>query len=184
MSISSFIKENRVLAAGLVLPLLLIALLAFAKTLPEKMIDPPKSKLVYFSRGWAPKGRINFSVNAEGKLVAAYTAPKNLVYVYNPTKNLVEEYPVTLNDKDEPVMPEALTSLLLSSKQPSADGYTFEPYHYRSHSMITEIFSTHSYNQSGVISKDERIISLPQPKTYMGSLEFLGWETSTTAGGQ
>lgn len=189
MSILSFIKENRVLAAGLVLPLILVGLLAVAKTLPERMIDPPKAKLVYFSRNWSPKGQINLSVNEQGKFVAKFDAnkdykpnnsdiaPKDLVYLFDPQKNIVTEYPIELNDKNEPVVPEVLQSISLSNQQPSADGYTFEAYHYRSHSLLTEMFAYHSYDSgNGVITKNSRVIPLPYPKTYLGGFEFLGWE--------
>jgi hypothetical protein len=189
MSVSGFIKENRVLVAGLVLPLLLIGILAFAKTLPATMIDPPTHKVAYYSAGWSPKGQLTLKIDDAGHLQSAFkatenykantndTAPKATLYIYDPKTNTTQDTQLTLGDKDALPSLEKFSGLKFSNQQTSPDGYIFESYHYRNHSLITEIFSYHSYNNGPVLSKNNRIVKLPLPNPYTGNTEFLGWLT-------
>lgn len=188
MTVSSFIKENRVLVAGLVLPLLLIGILAIAKTIPASMVPLPEHKVMYYSQGWSGKGQIAIKVDTEGKVSAVFnpaahyqpaandTNPTTMIYLYDPKTNTVEDTSVTL-DKDGKVTPlEKFKDITLSTQQIAPDGYEFQSYRYRNHSLITDIFSYRSYNSGPAIANKGRVISLPQPRTYYGTLEFLGWE--------
>jgi hypothetical protein len=187
MTVSSFIKENRVLVAGLVLPFILIALLAIAKTLPESMVPPPTQGVVYYSTGWSPKGQITPKVSEGGTITAGFNAnkgsnqnanntqPKTTVYIYTPDTNTTETIVITLDSKDQPTSLGKLTTLTLSTQQPSDDGYIFEPYHYQRHALLTDIFSYRSYDRGPVLSKDNRIFKLPKIVHYGSNTEFLGW---------
>lgn len=189
MSVSVFIKENRVLVAGLVLPLLLIAILAFAKTLPATMIAPPTYKVAYYSQNWAPKGQLTLKINDAGQIQAAFkhnenykpyaneNEPKATLYIYDPKTNTTTDTQLILGDNDKLPSLEKFSGLKFSSQQTSPDGYVFESYHYRNHSLITEIFSYRSNNNGPVLSKNNRIIKLPLPNPYTGNTEFLGWVT-------
>lgn len=189
MTVSSFIKENRVLVAGLVLPLLLIALLAFAKTIPASLVPLPEHKVMYVSQGWSGKGRIAIKVDDDGKINPVFNAtanyqpvgndqnPTTMIFVYDPKTNTVEDTSVTL-DKDGKVKElEKFKDIRLSTQAAASDGYIFEPYHYRgNNSLITDIFSYRSYSNSPVLSNKGRVINLPQAPHSYGSFEFVGWE--------
>lgn len=188
MTVSSFIKENRVLVAGLVLPLLLIAVLAVAKSLPASMIPIPEHKVMYYSPGWSNKGQIVAKVDPEGKLnlvfnetanykpIANETNPTSMIFVYDPKTNTAEETSVTL-DKDGKVTPlEKFKDIQLTTAPVASDGYTFEAYRYRGNSLITGIFSYRSYSTGPSLTNKGRTITLPKPSKYYGTVEFVGWE--------
>lgn len=192
MTVSSFIKENRVLVAGLVLPILLIGILAIAKTIPASMVPLAEHKVMYYSQGWNVKGQIAVKVDSEGKLQPVFNpsttanyklegndpSPITMIYLYDPKTNTSEETKVTL-DKNGKVIPlEKFKDITLSTDPVAPDGYIFEAYRYRNHSLITDIFSYRSYNSGPAITNKGRVISLPKPSIYYGSFEFLGWETS------
>ena len=190
MAVSSFIKENRVLVAGLVLPFLLIGLLALAKTIPASLIPLPEHKVMFYSQGWSGKGQIAIKINTEGKLNPVFNEtanykpvgndqnPTTVLYLYDPKTNTLEDTSVTLDKDGKVTALEKFKDIKLSSQTVAADGYVFEPYHYRNSSLITDIFSYRSYNSGPALTNKGRIVSIPRPRTYYGTLEFLGWETS------
>lgn len=193
MAVLGFIKENRVLVAGLVLPLLLIGVLALAKTLPAKMIDPPANKVAFYTSGWSQKGNLTLTVNATGHLAANFKAdknykpssgdqaPKTTLYIYDPKTNIVHDTELTLGTNDALPSLDKFSSLKLSTEKTSSDGYLFEPYHYRNHSLITDIFTYRASDNKPVLSKDGRFISIPMPQQSYGNYEFLGWITEGEA---
>lgn len=190
MTVSSFIKENRVLVAGLVLPFLLIGLLALAKTIPASLIPLPEHKVMFYSQGWSAKGQIAIKIDTEGKLNPVFNEtanykpvgndqnPTTVLYLYDPKTNTLEDTSVTLDKDGKVTALEKFKDIKLSSQTVAADGYVFEPYHYRNSSLITDIFSYRSYNSGPALTNKGRIVSIPRPRTYYGTLEFLGWETS------
>ena len=188
MTVLSFIKENRVLVAGLTLPLLLIGILALAKALPASMVDPPQQRLVYMTKSWSGNGQITVKVGDDGALSSSYEPskqpqygmaeqfPKTILFLYDPKTNTVEDTSLTL-DKDKKITSLGeLENIKLSKQITSADGYVFEPYASRRHSLITDIFSYRSYNGGPVLTKNGRIVNIPH-KNYYGQIEFLGWES-------
>jgi len=194
MTVLSFIKENRVLVAGLVLPLLLVGIFAIAKTIPASMIDPPQYKVIYFARGWGAKGQISFKVSEDGRPIAIFEAaqgyksypneqqPKSYLYIFDPKTNKVENIDVVLDKDDKPNLPESIANLHVSKEFTSPDGYMFEPYRNRNNSLIIDIFGYRSYDNNPVLINDGNVIQIPAPNSpYYGAFEFLGWVTEGTA---
>lgn len=188
MTVSSFIKENRVLVAGLVLPLLLIGILAVAKGIPASRIPLPAHKVMYYSAGWSSKGEIVAKVNSDGKLTAVFNAaphytpaandrnPTTIIFLYDPQTNSVDDTTVTLDEKGNVTALEKFKDLQLSDQSTAPDGYIFEPYRYRGYSLITDIFSYRYYQSGPTLTYNGRIITLPQPPLPYGTLKFIGWE--------
>ncbi len=187
MSVLSFIKENRVLVAGLVLPLLLIGVLAIAKSIPSSITEPPQHQVVYYSAGWSPKGQLTLKVDDTGHLVAEFkkndgykatpneTAPKTILYIYDPKTNIAHDTELTLGTDDALPSLDKFSNLTLSKEQTSSDGYIFEQYHYRNNSLITEIFAYHSSDNGPVLSKGGKLVKLPLPTQNYGNNQFVGW---------
>lgn len=188
MTVSSFIKENRVLVAGLVLPLLLIGVLAFAKNIPASSVPLPEHKVMYISKGWSRNGQINITVDDQGHLnpvfekseyaknLASDTAPKTIIFLYDPKDNKVEDETVTLDKDNKVTSLEKFKDIAITTSINSSDGYYFEAYRSHNYSLLTDIFSYHSYNNGPALRKEGRVIDIPQPQSYYGQLEFLGWE--------
>lgn len=192
MKLLSFIKENRVLVAGFTLPLLLVGLLAYAKTIPDRTVPNPQYKVAYMTQSWSSKGQIKTNIDTNGHLTFTYKEaenppayseePKTRIFIYNPATNTNDEIEIKLTEANGTLTvdqtPE-LAKMTFSSKTTAPDNYLFQPYYYRNHSLITDIFiNNHNYN-TPVLTKDSRIIRLPAPSTYYnGNIEFVGWITA------
>ncbi len=192
MKLSTFIKENRVLVAGITMPLLLVALLAYAKTLPAKNVPDPQYKVAYSDQDWSGLGNISFDIDQDGHLSATFrrnttpyqnsNPPKAKIYIYDFKTNSNKEFEVKISDDDAKKdivtlsMPE-LKEYAFSKETSAPDGYIFDSYYYRSHSsLITDIFMSSSHYYGPTIHKDARIIELPTTSNqYSGNLQFVGW---------
>ena len=184
MAVLNFIKENRVLVAGLVLPLLLIGVMAIVKNLPQSMSPPPEYKVLYYSTIWSAGDRIAFSLDENGKLISNvvanpnYKGPqdaKTVLYLYNPKTGVNESIDVTLDKDGKPTSFDKFSNLKLSSTQPAPDGYFFQSYYYRNYSLLTDIFAYRSYNGGPVLTKKGAMHQIPMPNPYYGNTEFVGW---------
>lgn len=188
MTAINFIKENRVLVAGLVLPLLLVAVFAIAKMLPASMVPPPTHKIVFYSAGWSNKGQINFKVDDVTHYPVANFAqnpnykagtndpdPTSIIYIYDPATNKVEQKTVALDKDGKPTAFDNFSKLKLSIEPVSPDGYVFESYHYRNSSLITDVFSYRSRDHGPALSKDGHLITIPFANPNYSSIQFLGW---------
>ncbi len=184
MTVFNFIKENRVLFAGLVLPLLLIGIMTIAKSFPASMSPPPEYKVLYYSTVWGSGDRISFKLDKNGKLTANVIAnptykgtqdAKTILYLYNPKTQFNESVEVTLDIDGKPTEFKKFSDLKLSNSQPSPDGYVFETYYHRDYSFLTDIFAYRSYNGGPVLTKRRTVHQVPMPNPYYGNPEFIGW---------
>jgi len=187
MTVSSFIKENRVLVAGLTLPLLLIGILAIAKSIPESMVPPPLHKVMYSSMGWSAKGQISIKLDTDGKLSAVFNPtanytpnvndkdPVTLVFLFDPKTNTTDQTSITLDKDGKPAAFEKFSNLTLTSQVFSDDGYQFTPYNYQNSSLITDIFAYRSRATGPALINKSHSFPVPQPQSYYGTLEFVGW---------
>lgn len=184
MSVLNFIKENRVLAAGLVLPLLLIGIMAIAKNLPTSIAPPPEFKVLYYSTVWGSGDRITFKLDEQEKLVSNIIAnptykgtqdAKTILYLYNPKTGFNESIEVTLDKDSKTTHFDKFSDLKFSSTQPAPDGYVFNSYYNRNYSLLTDIFAYRSYSGGPVLTKGGVVHQIPMPNPYYGSPEFIGW---------
>ncbi|MDD3021088.1 MAG: hypothetical protein PHX61_08970 [Alphaproteobacteria bacterium] len=195
MKLQTFIKENRILVAGITLPLLLVALLAYAKTLPAKNVPDPQYRAAYSDQVWSGMGNIDFDVDKDGRLGATFrknstpyqdaTPPKAKIYIYDFKTNSNMEFDIKISDEDAKkdiatISIPDLEHYAFSNDTAAPDGYVFEPYYYRRNSsLITDIFISNSRYYGPTIHKDARIIELPRtPNQYSGNLKFVGWVTN------
>ncbi len=183
MTVLNFIKENRVLVAGLVLPLLLIGMMAISKNIPSSQ-PLPQYKVVYSSFVWGSNERISFKVGDNGQLLGhiidnpnykGSQAAKSILYLYDPKTQLTESVDVTLDTNKQPTSFGKFSTLKLSKIQPSPDGYIFQSYYNRNYSLLTDIFAYRSYPNGPVLFKKGTIHQIPMPNPYYGSPEFIGW---------
>ncbi|MFA7276388.1 MAG: hypothetical protein WC043_06275 [Pseudobdellovibrionaceae bacterium] len=191
MSVLAFIKENRVLVAGLILPLLLVVVLAFAKTLPATLVDAPVYKVAFSSQNWSGQGQILLKIDDQGHLTASYQknegyvaqtniaspVPTTTLYVYDPTTSQIKNYDFSLGTDEKLPSVATFKDAKFSTQLISPDGYSFENYYYSHNSLITEIFMSRSSTQGPVLVKENRVIKLPLPNQYYGSFNFVGWIT-------
>ncbi|MDY0028886.1 MAG: hypothetical protein RBR86_02975 [Pseudobdellovibrionaceae bacterium] len=200
MKLSEIIKENRVLIAGLLMPLALIILFTYAKTIPDMTVPDPTYKAVYAAQTWGGLGQITFKVDDNGKVAASFTAtstpsgydklPTGHIFIYDPKTMTTDRKDIEISTdllKDAQDTPQTRTkdtnldvikNLTLSKSDTAPDGYRFETYHYRNRNLISDIFMSGSRNNGPALLKDNRVIRIDLPNnTYYYDLIFLGWVT-------
>lgn len=201
MSLLPILKQNRVFVAGILLPFLLIALMAIAKNVP--LADPPQYQAVFWVKGWSGHGNLSAKIKDDKHLEITYTrnknyvpspsyadpAPKATVYIYTPTpspematlKEITVDVSATDLTKDSAVLSvPQLDALAFTGESTSPDGYNFELYNYRRHSMITDIFGGY-HNNGPALIKMGRAVRIKLPTGYYnGTPEFIGWMSSSS----
>lgn len=183
MSIFNFIKENRVLVAGLVLPLLLIVFLAIARAIPATLSDPPQYKVMYYSQAYSGLGTFVPKIK-EGKLEIGFDKaiqkpanlnPNMIFYVYDPQTKAVKNTSVNYDDITKPETLKKFSSVKFSDQFISPDGYQFEAYRSRHYSLLTDIFGGGGYRSSPSLNKNGVYIDIPISTPWNGDPQFLGW---------
>lgn len=194
MALKNFIKENFVLAVGITLPVLLIALFFVASVLPRSMATPPQYEMVFSTLPYnnyqnKRSYTVNFAVKDNVLKARVYKNKKENANSYNPnpklwvydgkTKN-VREIPYdfeTVNDGEE-VIVDGLKNAKIDSAKKAPDGYEFENAGHRSGSLATEMFGG-NYNTTARVIKGAVAFKIPLEKRnrygIYGDMQFLGW---------
>lgn len=194
MPLMRILKENHVLVAGILLPLLLVGLLTLAKSFPFHVVPDPTFRAVYAINPYNGYGNFVYKVTDEGKLDVTFVSPKTSrqhgiptgnakgrIYVFTPATGALEDtsldVPTLKEDEEKLSIPlEKLSSLKLSGQVTAPDGYRYEDRGYSHSSFLTEVLSFHS--RSGpmqVVVKESRIIPIPKPTDFYGETVFIGW---------
>lgn len=182
MSFSTFIKENRVLIAGAVMPLLLVGLLGLTKIIPHYTVDPPLYKVLYTSSPWNnDSSEIRVVVNSRNQLDIDFSKGKKsyskaYVYLYDPKTNTVDTTEIFLADDNTAPALKKFQTLTLSTQQPAPDGYVWTDYRARDESIATWIFTNRAYQDGPFLLKNNNIIKIENTPTQLyTSYRFLGW---------
>jgi hypothetical protein len=182
------LKENIVLVAGILLPLLLAGVFWVSKTMSLAGIEPPGTQIVF----WAnyadnPENPWNVEVR-EGKLHVLYSGSKEKqnwgspqIYIYNPAENVSRPVVLPRLDRDDlaqtrDIVPDGLKDITLSTEQTSPDGYTFsrmdDVYNGYNRGVVTEIFGGGANRYSFFLKKGN--YNRPVPMSGYNS-QFVGW---------
>lgn len=185
----SFLKENIALAAGIALPLLLIALFLIAGRVTVTTVADPEYAVLfvtdYYPRNVNTPHRIDFD---DGKLVISYKEKEEKLpydsvpelYVFDFAKGTAEKLPIDMeNIVDGKVSDPDLDSLNkknLLRDSTSPDGYRFEYRHNSYNSgLFGELFGHGHYRDARyALTKDGRAVPVTGPKMYYNA-EFLAW---------
>lgn len=182
MSFSTFIKENRVLIAGAVMPLLLVGLLGLAKIIPHYTVAPPLYKALYTSSAWNNDlPAIRVVVNSKNQLDIDFrkgekSYSKAYVYLYDPKTNTVDTTEISLADDNTAPALKKFQTLTLSTQQPAPDGYVWTDYRPGSGSFATWIFTNGTSRDGPFLVKNNNVIKIGNfPTENYISYRFLGW---------
>lgn len=187
MSASSFIKKNKVLVAGIILPFLLIAALMLARLMT---FEPPQYKALFYVSKPNAKGAIKVTKNNDGKISAAFQpkdsedttiaynavgTPNVVLYLYDGKSGSLESTEVTL-DQNEQVTPlQKFQDLEILPSFISPDGYEFRsPYYSNRDSILIDFFGGYRYYEGPVLKKNNYVIEIVGVNDY-NSAVFLGW---------
>jgi len=198
MALKNFIKENFVLALGLSLPVLLVAVFLFASIVPKHFATPPQYKLLLSSHDFSGSRKSDYAVDyivKDGKLFAKLTPKKENDYssyyryllIYDGRTDSIKKIDIELPAADAYTQTTTLPvseaeGLVLDTSSKAPDGYAFTSGHGGSRGIATEIFGggyryNNAYIKKGMVSYK---LPVTQERYYYYNLEFLGWITDET----
>ncbi len=204
MSDKNFFKDNFVLIIGLALPVLLMVGFMVVASMPQKMGDPPKYDLIFWTSDYYynanNNGRpVNVSlVVKDGVLKAQYNKvpdPKYpntqwlKLYQFDAKTQTVRQlefgdpYDMDKIDPSREDTVEATKGMKLDTTLKSPDGFELTAENYRRYGLVNEIFGSwrNDYNmklRSGMTAVPLKTGN-PNDTFYNGSTNFLGWVTGT-----
>lgn len=187
MSAVSFIKGNKVLIAGVVLPLLLIVALMLARL---ATVHPPQYKALFYVSKSSAKGAIEVTTNSDGKISAVLhpkstmsvidnneaAAPSAVLYLYDGKSGSLESTEVMLDQNDQVTPLQKFQDLAVLPDAIAPDGYEFKPTYYTSRaSILIDIFGGRRYYDGPVLTKNNYVIEIAGVNEYYNRTKFLGW---------
>lgn len=191
MSLTRILKENHVLVAGILLPLLLVGLLGLAKSFPFHVVPDPTFRAVYAMNSYGGIQKFTYNVTDQGKLEISFLSPKHenaynygiptgRIFIFTPSTGQLEDTALavpTVKEGQEktPVDSEKFAKYKLSGQVTAPDGYMYENKGSPRSSLITDVLSFHGHGPLYTLTKDGRQISLPNPTNLYGELIFIGW---------
>ncbi len=183
----AFLKENFVLALGVSLPVILIAVFMIAQSM-TKLVDPPQYKAVFsLSHHNNNDATYRFEVK-DKKLVATYKKPdKNntynhntRLYIFDPVKDDVEEIILEAPDSAKEgkwvnVSLSTFKNIRLNPDKESPDGYIFEQYYRSNGNFFSGFFGYYSSRARYALSKQSRHVPIKGMRNPYGRDTFIGW---------
>ena len=184
------LRENPMIAASILLPLIVVVFFLLATALPKMFVDPPGYSLLFTVPDYTPRSpeiEIRYSVN-EGRLrVQAYnsdTSYRNTprLYLFDHEKRVTREIPFDLpvskdsfDNGDEIEVPELRDQQILTDYT-APDGYEIHGPGYRNDNLVTALFGGRRH-KSLTIHKSGAVFEIPHPGTnsYYYNVTFLGW---------
>lgn len=188
-------KENYVLIAGILLPIIMIFIFGLATFIPGFFVEAPKYDLL-FSLGYNDynKPKLVFNI-VQGKLKTQLVCDKycsasdmqnnTKLYIYDAKLKKSHEIQLSL-----PNIPSKEKSFTLEVSIPQVNNLKIDPaveapdgYVYNSGSdtsgLISDLFFRSSYNQPTIAKKGNNIEIMPNLKNFdYYNIKFIGWVLS------
>lgn len=187
------IKKNPALAAGILLPVILVVLFSIADLLPRFMVKPPAYDLLFSMKSYSAVGEYEYKFSVEdhhlkwqmrrlpgSKGNGGYNYH---VYWYEAASRTVHELPLETKKsigKSWVTLPlEEVAEWEISPELTAPDGYRLHN-DYKRTSDLGLLFFSGSQRSAIHIAKDSRIVSIYPPKRArdINTPEFIGWVLS------
>ena len=188
------IRQNPMIAAGILLPLIIVVFFLLATAIPRWFVAPPEYDFVFTVPEHNPNRRdIELTIDAVDNRLRARLFKKNdyyrgiaRLYVFEHETQDVREITINipgdveaLEDGAEIVIPEFADRSISTSRE-APDGYELlGPGYRRGGNLMTELFGGHRRYQLS-IHKSGAVIEIPDlgdQRNYYYSATFLGWVT-------
>ena len=188
------IRQNPMIAAGILLPLIIVVFFLLATAIPRWLVAPPEYDFVFTVPEHNPSRRdVELTIDVVDNRLRARLFKKNdyyrgiaRLYVFEHETQEVREISINipgqvevLEDGAEIDIPEFASRSISTSRQ-APDGYELlGPGYRRGGNLMTELFGGHRrYHMS--IHKSGAVVEIPDPgdhRNYYYSATFLGWVT-------
>jgi hypothetical protein len=187
MSVKRFIKENFALAAGIGLPVILVALFFVASVLPKMLSTPPQYEVVfsvnYSNYSDGPQDHTIKFVVKNGRVMAEVTASKHPVYqreklvAYDARADKLRPLDATFPKKPGLHAIPELKDMKLDTAFTAPDGYAYEDASYGGHGIASDIFTGGRYSRGPRLKKDSYgyKIDLRSNNVHYYNIQFIGW---------
>lgn len=180
-----FFKENFVLAIGITLPLILIAIFYIAGQTARISVEDPKYSAL-FATNYHPSNKdYPYSIFLDdGKITVNYRETKNphyqipKLFIFDHKTLLAEELPIDFHNVENgrvvsPTIDDLnLRKFIKGTKSP--DGYSFEYHHRSSGGLVTELFGYNRYRTYHALKNGPRAIPIKGTHNYYGA-SFIAW---------
>ena len=187
------IKNNLVLAVGILLPVVLVIVFFLAMVLPNRLVEPPRYDFLFTIDDYQQRGagniRVNFDVH-DGKLRGTLivddkqqgyqSLPRLFRYeaARRTAREIHFELPASTDEvpADRRLVMDETAGLTLDTRLTAPDGYEFRPQQYYGGGLFTELFVGHRHRNQPVLSRQgaNHRINLPTPYGYYNT-RFIGW---------
>lgn len=186
----NFIKQNLVLAIGLMLPLLLIVLFFVATVIPKAFGTPPQYEMLFSATQYDYQRTSEFTLNFNVKNRQLMVKPKKIedkninynqvrLFVYDGKAETTREIALDKSkfaDGVEMVLEET-KSFELDTSHVSPDGYALDGPSYGGGGMMMGMFGGGYHNSGYRIKKGGVAYKVPYYKgdAYYNQMQFIGW---------
>jgi len=189
-----YMRQNPMIAAGILLPLVIVVFFVLATAIPKWMVEPPGHDFVFTvpdNRGSKPAIELRFDV-VDDRLRArlfktdlTYRSVQSLYLFDHETLDVREITidipgdPETFEDGDEIDLAD-VANRPISTARKAPDGYEIRQPRYRNDNLMTVLFGSNRRNRLS-IHKSGAVIDIPHPGNnayyYYYNVNFLGWLT-------
>ncbi len=188
------IRQNPMIAAGILLPLIIVVFFLLATAIPTWLVAPPEYDFVFTVPEHNPNRRdVELTIDVVDNRLRARLFKKNdyyrgiaSLYVFDHETQDVREISInipgnvdTLEDGAEIDVPEFVNRPISTGRQ-APDGYeVLGPGYRRGGNLMTELFGGHRRYQLS-IHKSGAVVEIPNlddHSNYYYSATFLGWVT-------
>jgi hypothetical protein len=186
-------RQNPMIAAGILLPLVIVVFFVLATAIPKWLVDPPAHDFLFTvpeNRSSSPEIELRFDVANNRlrvrlfKTKAVYGTVPRLYLFDHETLNVREilidlpNDPEAFENGDEIDVAE-FVHRQISAERKAPDGYEIRQPRYRNDNLMTALFGS-SRRYRLAIHKSGAVIDVPHPDNnayYYYNVNFLGWLT-------
>lgn len=184
------LRENPMIAASILLPLVIVVFFLLATAIPKWFVDPPGYSFLFTVPDYShrsPEIDIRFDVANKRLRVRAYKTNVSYrntprLYLYDHEKLAAREISIDLpatkdsfEDGDEIVVAELANRTILTERT-APDGYEVRGPEYRNGNLVTALFGSSRHKRLAV-QKAGAVFEVPHPSagSYYYNSYFLGW---------
>lgn len=189
-----YLRQNPMIAAGILLPLVIVVFFVFATAIPKWLVDPPAYDFLFTvadNRSTNPKIEVRFDVVNDRLRVRLFKTKVDyptVATLYRFDHETLDSREISIdlpNDTEsfedgEEVELSAFADRPISTGRKAPDGYEISEPRYRDGNLMTALFGSNRRNRLS-IHNSGAVIDVPQPSNnayyYYYNVNFLGWLT-------
>lgn len=189
-----YMRQNPMIAAGILLPLVIVVFFVFATAIPKFLVEPPAHDFLFTvpeNRGSKPAIELRFDVvdnRLRVRLFKTNLAYRSVARLYLFDHETLDVREITIDVPNDPETFEEADEIdvaefakrPISTERKAPDGYEIRQPRYRNGNLMTALFGGNRRNRLS-IHKSGAVIDVPDPANnayyYYYNVNFIGWLT-------